>query len=91
MATFVGLCSYGSDAYTRYSRMPDSVWNVVPSSGDPPYAVRFCYLTKDTAVVRVYDITGRDVLAERMFLSWTAQGFIGHPRLSGIRMSVTGA
>lgn len=63
--------------------MPDCVWNVVPSPGDRPYAVRFCYLMKDTAVVRVYDITGRDVLAERMFFELDRARFYWTPEALG--------
>jgi hypothetical protein len=83
IATFVGLCNYGSDAYTRYSRMSGCVWNTVPTPDDRPYAVRFCYLTKDVALVRVYDISGRELLAERTFFELDRARFYWTPRAFG--------
>ncbi len=83
IAASIWLCSYGSDAYTRYSRMPDCVWKVAPNPGNRPYAVRFCYLTKDTAVVRVYDLSEKHLLAERTFFELDRPRFYWTPEALG--------
>lgn len=51
----------------RYLRMPDCVWKAVPNPHSQPYEVHFCYLTKDTVVVRIHDLSGKHLLAERTF------------------------
>lgn len=66
-AALVFLCRYLSDAHTRATRAPDCRWNAVPNPNNTPYSARFCYLDKETVLLRVYDTKGQALLAERSF------------------------
>lgn len=66
---------YVFDARARYLRGQSCLWNQVPKTVDEPYLARFCYLTKDTVLLRVYDITNRHLLAERIFFNMDRPNF----------------
>jgi hypothetical protein len=64
-AAFVYVGSYLSDAHTRATKAPACEWNAVPSPNNAPYLARFCYLDKETVLLRLYDAEGKALLAER--------------------------
>ena len=69
------VLSYMFDARVRYMRSPGCRWNQIPKTVDEPYLAQFCYLTKDTVLLRLYDITNRHLLAERMFFNMDLPNF----------------
>ncbi|MFZ3117900.1 MAG: hypothetical protein WA159_06225 [Variovorax sp.] len=68
-AAFVYLCSYLSDAHTRATKAPDCKWIAVENPDNVPYTARFCYLTKDTVLLRLYDAEELHLLAERTYFN----------------------
>lgn len=64
-AALVYLCSYLSDTRARATKAPGCEWNAVPNPHNAPYLARFCYLDKETVLLRVYDAEGQSLLAER--------------------------
>lgn len=77
---FVG---YLFDAHKRYVRSPACIWNQVPKTVDEPYLAQVCYLTKDTVLLRVFDITNRHLMAERMFINTDLVNFYWESNLLG--------
>jgi len=67
LAAFVCLCNYVIDARMRISRQPACQWQSVPVPDDRPYSARWCKLTKDTVLTRLYDHSGTQLLAERTY------------------------
>lgn len=61
------LIDYSLDVSKRRSRGPGCVWSLVEKEKIFPYAARYCHLTKDTAILRLYDANGDVLLAERMY------------------------
>ncbi len=61
------LLDYSLDVSKRMSRGPACQWNIVPNPGNEPYVARYCHLTKDTVVLRLYDAKEEQLLAERMY------------------------
>lgn len=68
-----GLCiyliGYAFDVHKRQTRVAACIWEPVPNPDNMPYEARYCYLTKDTGLLRLYDGEGRQLLAERMYLN----------------------
>lgn len=68
-----GLCisfiGYVIDAHKRHTRGAACVWETVPNPDNMPYMARYCYLTKDTGLLRLYDGKGKKLLAERMYFN----------------------
>jgi len=72
LITFTGVvyvCGYAFDVHKRQTRGVACVWEAVPSPDNSPYQARYCYLTKDTALLRLYDVKGKQLLAERMYFN----------------------
>ncbi len=67
LVAFAHLCSYVIDARTRATRAPNCHWNDVPNPDSAIYSARWCKLTKDTVLLRLYDITAQHLLAERTY------------------------
>ena len=61
------LLDYSLDVSKRLSRGAVCQWNVVPNPENLPYVARYCHLNKDTALLRLYDAKGKELLAERMY------------------------
>lgn len=61
------LCGYALDVNKRMTRAPGCQWNVAPNPDAMPYLARYCYLSKDTVLLRLYGANGEQLLAERMF------------------------
>jgi hypothetical protein len=76
LAAFVGACSYVLDAHQRTTRLSGCNWNVVENPDRAPYSARFCYLTKDTVLLRLYDVKGKQLLAERTFINIDHPNFV---------------
>jgi hypothetical protein len=77
------LLDYSLDVSKRQSRGGDCVWDLVEKEKNFPYVARYCYLTKNTAMLRLYDDKEEVLLAERMFfemdyvmLNWTGDKLI---------------
>jgi hypothetical protein len=64
---FICLCSYVIDAHMRATRTSSCEWIVVPNPDDVPYFARWCKLTKDTVLLRLYDAKEQHLLAERTY------------------------
>jgi len=67
LLALVYLCSYVIDARTRATRAPDCQWNTAPNPDDAPYSARWCKLTKDTVLLRLYDSKEQHLLVERAY------------------------
>jgi hypothetical protein len=63
------FCSYAFDVHKRQTRGATCVWKAVPNPDNSPYQARYCYLTKDTGLLRLYDVKGKQLLAERMYFN----------------------
>jgi hypothetical protein len=61
------LTNYAIDANLRMTRGVDCVWDPIPNPKDSPCYANFCYLTKDTVVLRVFDAKDDELLAERTY------------------------
>jgi hypothetical protein len=71
-ATFVQLCIYAYDVHTRWTKHDTCDWSPVKDRyrephPRPPYVARYCYVGRDEVWLQVYDASGRDLLAERMY------------------------
>ena len=51
------------------SEAPSCKWNLVPDTLETLYVARFCYLTRDTVLLRIHDSQGQRLLAERTYLN----------------------
>jgi len=69
LVAFVYLCNYVVDARTRMTRAPSCHWNAVPNPDNAPYSASFCYLNKETVLLRLYDPLGKHLLAERTYFN----------------------
>jgi len=58
------LFSYLIDAYMRQSKVPDCRWYEVPNPDGAPYSARYCWLSKQDILLRLYDGAGH-LVAER--------------------------
>ncbi|WP_304303681.1 hypothetical protein [Pseudacidovorax intermedius] len=59
---------YVFDARLRAHTVPKCRWTDNSPAPDPfPYLARWCFLTKEVVMLRLYDKEGRTLLAERMF------------------------
>lgn len=63
----IQLGSYIIDARTRAARAPSCEWRLVPNPNNTSYVARWCKLTKDTVLLRLYDATEQNLLAERAY------------------------
>lgn len=63
----VRLPVYLIDARKRTTRAPACQWSTVPDAGNAPYTARWCMLTKDTALIQLYDADGRHLIADRTY------------------------
>lgn len=61
------LSDYLIDARKRATRSPTCQWNTVPDAGSASYSARWCMLTKDTALIQLYDADGRRLIADRTY------------------------
>ena len=66
-AATVCLINYAIDANKRMTRGVDCTWDPIPNPTDSPYYANFCYLTKDTIVLRLFDAHDGRLLAERTY------------------------
>lgn len=87
LVALVYLCNYLVDARLRMTKAPGCKWNTVPNSTKPSYSARFCYLTKDRALLRLDDAAGLHLLAERDFFEmdyphfyWEADALVYNDR-----------
>lgn len=67
LAFVVNLLAYLIDARKRATRAPTCQWHAVPDAGNAPYTARWCMLTKDTALIQLYDADGQHLLADRTY------------------------
>lgn len=67
LVVLVYLCRYVIDAHKRTTKTPGCHWNAVPNPGNLPYSASFCYLNKETVLLRLYDQSGKKLLAERTY------------------------
>lgn len=67
LVVLVYLCDYLMDMRLRQQRVPDCRWRTVTSPEKSDYSARYCILTKETVLLRVYDAAGGRLLAERAF------------------------
>ena len=71
VTVFVGsifLCVYLSDAHMRSTGAPNCSWSEVANAKNAPYSARFCYLNKEVVLLRLYDASATELLAERTYL-----------------------
>ena len=66
-AVIVLLIDYVLDVSKRRSRGADCAWSSIEKEENFLYVARYCHLTKDTALLRLYDADGDALLAERMY------------------------
>lgn len=64
----VVLCIYLRDAHMRSVGAPNCSWNFIASAEGVQYSARFCYLNKKTVLLRLYDSSATELLAERTYL-----------------------
>jgi hypothetical protein len=67
LTVFLYLCGYAFDVHKRTTKVLSCRWNTVPNPTAKPYTARWCKLTKDTVLLRLYAANADQVLAERMF------------------------
>ena len=64
----IEAADYLLDARLRARTIPQCHWTNDSPLPDPfPYLARWCFLTKDVVMLRLYDEQGKTLLAERMF------------------------
>lgn len=61
------LIDYSLDVGERLSLEPACRWNLIENPSKEPYVARSCYLTKDTVILRLYDLKEENLLAERVY------------------------
>jgi hypothetical protein len=61
------LIDYSLDVSERLSLEPACRWNLIENPSKEPYVARSCYLTKDTVILRLYDLKEENLLAERVY------------------------
>lgn len=66
---------YMLDVRIRQVNVPNCRWNLVPKTSDVPYLAYFCYVARDTVLLRLYDISNQHLLAERMFFNLDRPNF----------------
>ena len=72
----IGLGDYLLDAHKRISRGHLCEWEKVPHPDNVRYEGRWCKLTKDTALLQLYD-SRKTLVAERMFFELDKPIFFG--------------
>lgn len=90
----ISLCSYLIDADYRISKTEECKWNPVENPNDLPYTARFCYLDTKTVLLRLYDLAGEELLAERYYwctdlarIYWYEKG-LGYDTSTGDAISI---
>lgn len=85
------LLDYSLDVSKRLSREPACTWDLVDNPKNKPYVARYCHLTKDTVVLRLYDAREETLLAERMYFKqniasiiWTSDGLLYDTWMGGV-------
>lgn len=85
----VNLVIYLSEADTRHERMPSCEWSSIENHEQVAYSARWCKLTKDTVVLRLYELDENRLVVERSFphfdgphFFWDAEG-IGYDSQDG--------
>jgi hypothetical protein len=58
---------YLIDAQERRRGEADCVWEAVLNYEDMPYSARWCKLNREKVMLRIFDVEGRRLLAERTF------------------------
>jgi hypothetical protein len=66
------VCVYLNDVHTRWSQGDKCRWSHVKDrDGElyprPPYVARYCLMKNSQTWLQLYDASGRDLLAERMY------------------------
>ncbi|MES2529853.1 MAG: hypothetical protein V4636_02370 [Pseudomonadota bacterium] len=61
------LLDYSFDVSKRLSNQHACRWDLVENPKNSPYVARYCQLTKDTVVLRLYDAKEENLLAERIY------------------------
>ena len=67
LAAVVYLWNYVDAAQLLMAKAPSCQWDTFLNPTNPSYSARLCYLTRHRAMLRLYDATGRHLLAERDF------------------------
>ena len=75
LTSFFGTLLYLSEAGMRRERMPACKWNALPLDEDHQYAVSWCKLTKDTVVLRLYELQKNRLVVERSYLHFDRPNF----------------
>jgi len=70
---FTQLCIYANDVHTRWTQRETCDWSPVKDRyrephPRPPYIARYCYAGREKVWLQLYDASGRNLLAERMYL-----------------------
>jgi hypothetical protein len=91
LSLVVLLLDYSLDVSKRLSLEPTCIWDAVDTPKKLPYVVRYCHLTKDTVVLRIYDAKEKELLAERMYFEqdmariyWVPRGLLYDSSMSGV-------
>jgi hypothetical protein len=71
-AAFIQLGVYLNDVHTRWSKADTCRWSHVKDRDNepyprPPYVARYCLVERDRTWLQLYDASGRELLAERMY------------------------
>lgn len=74
-STTIFLLDYSLDISKRVAREPACIWDLVENPRHISYVARWCKLTKDTTLLRLYDPKEETLLAERMFFELDASLF----------------
>lgn len=67
IAVVMCLFKYVRDARMRMAKTPDCKWHVDPHPDHKPYVARYCFLTKETVLLRLNGAQARRLLAQRAF------------------------
>lgn len=85
----INLIVYLSEADTRHERMSSCEWSSIKSNEPIAYSARWCKLTKDTVILRLYELDENRLVVERSFphfdgphFFWDAEG-IGYDSQDG--------
>lgn len=61
------LIDYSLDVSKRLSMEPACIWDPVDNPDHVPYVARYCILARNTILFRLYDASGKQLLAERTY------------------------
>ena len=66
LVALIYLCDYLLDAHMRITKAPSCEWYAVPRPDGDFYSARYCWLSKDTQLLHLYD-QGGQLIAERTY------------------------